>query len=157
MPCLARSVSEERTSVCHKMLPTDEDDEEVVGTEYGHPSLFHDAVLGEKGAGWYDEVADAHVLEDTDEAVEGPTSPPAKSLQRMDSKFSLYGTNARIDCEEVTNLMPRGDGGQVWHAQVLADHFQAPAKLCKPDGTLKARRPMPVVRASDFFSSLSAT
>ena len=43
--------------------------------------------------------------------------------------------------------------GLLWHAQIVDDSYYDP-KNCNPDGTLKNRRPMPIMRAADFFDSL---
>lgn len=78
---------------------------------------------------------------------------------RVASTRSLYGSEASdgIDGERAAAIVPKGGGGLVWHAQVLADGYKPPAKMCRPDGSLKARRPLPQARASDFFSSLVQT
>ena len=146
----------------------DSDDSiEVAGTEYGHPSLWHDAALAD-GAGWYDEtgVGDSIINEDeTEISVDETAKPPPElatttlrpsEMRRMESTSSLYGPAAR-SVADVEKLVPPGDGGLIWHAQVLADDFKPPKKLCRPDGSLKPRRPLPIVRASDFFSSLVQT
>ena len=45
------------------------------------------------------------------------------------------------------------EGGVLWHVQIVADDHDDP-KHREPDGTLKARRPVPQILAADFFSHL---
>ena len=49
-----------------------------------------------------------------------------------------------------------GEGGLIWHAQVVKDGVVLP-RLCNEDGTIKPRRPLPHIYASDFFRSLVKT
>lgn len=48
------------------------------------------------------------------------------------------------------------EGGRIWHAQIVTDDYSNP-KHCLADGSLKPRRPIPHIRASDFFGSLTHT
>ena len=43
--------------------------------------------------------------------------------------------------------------GLLWHVQIVADDFTDP-KHCDAEGRLKARRPVPQIRAADFFGRL---
>ena len=43
--------------------------------------------------------------------------------------------------------------GTVWHVQIVRDDHVDP-KHCDADGNLKPRRPVPQIRATDFFSKL---
>ena len=66
---------------------------------------------------------------------------------------------ATLSDDEAASLDDVADGddadagdGMVWHAQIVADDYNDP-KHCT-DGVLKARRPIPQVRASEFFGLL---
>ena len=132
----------------------DEDEQDYL--QHGHPMLYHaaalDAEVGEEGRGWYDE-SEEHTILETEEASEESAvdGPP---VRRHESTSALYGTT--LSAEATTQLVPAGEGGLIWHAQVLADGYTR-SKCCRPDGTIKPRRPMPHVFATDFFSSLSVS
>jgi len=160
------------------------DDEEDVFNQHRHPSQIHDALLEGGDGKWYAEAeSDEHIVEEKDiavaplkldlpasDAASGEARPsearPSEAgsepggLKRTDSKRSLYGTATQVSGEAAHALCPPPEAGQagglVWHAQLLADNYN-PKRGTLPDGTLKARRPMPQARARDFFSSLVRT
>ena len=45
-------------------------------------------------------------------------------------------------------------GGLLWHASIVSDDFADP-KHCDGEGHLKLRRPVPQIRASDFFGKIA--
>ncbi len=67
---------------------------------------------------------------------------------------SVYGQ--RISAEAAAALVPPSKHGLIWHARLVRDDFHDPA-VTTAAGRVKARRPMPVVTQTDFFSSLSKT
>ena len=82
-----------------------------------------------------------------------PSSPRhTDEAGTTESLLSLYGRPASPD--EATLLCPPGEGGLVWHAQLLTAED---TKFSHADGSVKARRGQLPVRASDFFSSLAQT
>lgn len=150
---------------------SDDDDEQPYGAELGHPALYHEQHLnaqGEELMGWYaDGPEDEHVVEDLEgegsaaevadflPAAGAPPQPPV--LDREDSHRSLYGKRVQRSGEDAASLVPTGLGGLKWHAQIIADWYEVPAKHCRDDGSLKPRRPMPQARAAEFLASLSQT
>jgi len=142
---------------------TDElDDDEQEYLSHGHPALYHAAALGaemgEEGQGWYDDSDDHLILDGEDSpADEAPAAESAAvepKIDRKESTASYYGS--LCSPEQVSQLVPAGAGGLIWHAQIVADAYTS-TKICRADGTIKPRRPLPHARASDFFSSLTWT
>jgi len=67
---------------------------------------------------------------------------------------SLY--RQPVSPEEARQLCPSGDGGLIWHAQVVDDDYLDEANMT-PSGDIKPRRANLMVRSSDFFASLVHT
>lgn len=66
------------------------------------------------------------------------------------STAEVYGGVLTLQDAQDINEAP---GGVIWHCQVVNDDYKHP-KHCFSDGKLKPRRPIPHVRACDFFKSL---
>ena len=135
--------------------PAETAEEEVYGSEYGHAAVYQEMLSQE-----IDDAEHAIVEDDSQEEATAPAAaPPAPGAAFRSPSFrSVYGDAARVTSARAAELAPPGGGGLVWHAQILADSYSAKAKDCLPDGTtLKPRRPLPQVRAADFFSSLVRT
>ena len=68
--------------------------------------------------------------------------------------FDLHeADDALDDVREDGDDDDRG-GGCVWHAQIVRDDFADP-KHCDAAGALKPRRPLPQIRAGDFFAGVA--
>jgi hypothetical protein len=89
---------------------------------------------------------------DEDELHETSVREAEAPLGTAMSVASLYGKP--LDAAALEALMPPGENGIVWHAQVVNDSWRD-AKECAADGSIKPRRPMLTVRAGDFFSSIA--
>ena len=135
--------------------PPGDDEDEVYGSEYGHAAVYHEMLLSHQTSGWYEDgPEDEHAIEEEDDENDAVAPPTLRSP----SMRSVYGNDAKVASAKAAELVPPGEAGLTWHAQVLADDFKAKAKDCLPDGTtLKPRRPLPHVRQGDFFSSLVRT
>ena len=121
-------------------------------------AAYHNMLLATIGWQEEDEAEDEHVFEEEGEEVTVPSGPPSLRVHRQKSMIPVYGAAARITGEEAAALMPIGDGnGLKWHAQILRDDYKAKPKDLDEDGELKARRPLPQARATEFFSSLVCT
>ncbi len=83
-------------------------------------------------------------------ALERFASSMSSSFARTTSNISATSAvTAEMSAPATKNM----EDGLVWHAQIVdGEYFNA--KYCNPDGSLKKRRPFPIVRSSDFFSSL---
>lgn len=95
------------------------------------------------------------LLEDDhhDHHDDAPMMGKTKSMQvgNPECMLSLYGEP--LSSEAVTAAHAPGEGGLVWHAQMVPDDWQHP-KQCTPDGQIKPRRSNLAVHVSEFFRSL---
>lgn len=71
-----------------------------------------------------------------------------------EATFSKYGQPE--DAETAAALCPTGEGGLIWHAQIVLDDWNDKSH-CNESGDIKPRRPILPVRKDDFFSSLVKT
>jgi len=130
-----------------------DDEEEYLS--HGHPALYTSAAfgtdLGEESHDWFAGSEESVLHED--DGSDAEDARPA-DRRRKESTADVYG--AVLPAELASSLVPAGDGGLVWHAAIVAEDFRSKS-LCRADGTIKPRRPLPHARASDFFSSLSRT
>lgn len=67
---------------------------------------------------------------------------------------SKYGEP--VDAATAAQLCPAGEGGLIWHAQIVTDDWKNKAD-CNDEGEIKPRRAILPVRQKDFFSSLVKT
>lgn len=74
-------------------------------------------------------------------------------LVKLKSDAPKYGE--KVGPVEGDEIM-QGTEGLIYTAMLVSDDYDNP-KHCTPEGGLKTRRPMPQVRARDFFSSLART
>lgn len=86
-----------------------------------------------------------------DNAMTPPEKQRSVQFGNPECTLSVYGSP--MCPEAATAAHPAGDGGIVWHAQLVPDDWRHP-KHCMPDGEIKPRRPNLPVRVSDFFKSL---
>lgn len=86
----------------------------------------------------------------SNEAIRSDAGTP---LTRCKSDLPRYGE--KISPEHGDKIM-KGEGGLIYHAFLVSDEYYEP-KHCTEEGSLKSRRPIPQVRARDFFSSLTKT
>eukprot|EP00966_Prymnesium_polylepis_P274150 6333381-Prymnesium_polylepis.1 len=81
------------------------------------------AEMGEEGQGWYDDSDDHLILDGEDSpADEAPAAESAAvepKIDRKESTASYYGS--LCSPEQVSQLVPAGAGGLIWHAQIVAD------------------------------------
>merc|ERR1719223_454847 len=68
--------------------------------------------------------------------------------------LSLYGNP--MSPEQAMEALPQGDGGIIWHAQLLPKDMNDP-DVCNKDGAIRPRRGSLPVRVDEFFSSLTRT
>jgi hypothetical protein len=94
------------------------------------------------------DLADDHKAKAA-EAVEA-----ASPLGPGEVTASVYGR--KLTAEAAAALVPPSQHGLIWHARLVRDDFHDPA-ITTAAGHVKARRPMPVVTQTDFFSSLTKT
>ena len=74
-----------------------------------------------------------------------------RALARMSTREALYGQQFN---EEAAEELEDDSGGRLWWAKIYrTGYFNK--KICNKDGTLRSRRPVPIVFEEDFFRSLS--
>lgn len=95
---------------------------------------------------------DGSILMDIEEECTSPRRTDRAGA--TESSLSLYGKP--VTPERAAELCPPGDGGLIWHAQLLPS-ADSNAYGANPDGTIKPRRGQLPVLGSDFFSSLVQT
>ena len=83
--------------------------------------------------------------------VESPTPPPPPSKNKS-SMFSFLSSGSS-KAAPPSPTHHKSSSGLIWHAQVVSNSFSN-VKVCDSNGKLKSRRPLPIVRADDFFGSL---
>lgn len=91
-----------------------------------------------------------------------PDSEPVDFVQNEDTAYhgdstsleSLYGKP--VTSQEASQLCPPGEGGLVYHVQLVNDSWTS-KKDCTEEGDIKPRRPLMPVRQEDFFKSLVQT
>jgi len=76
-----------------------------------------------------------------------------KTLARLSTKVAIYGQP--VDRQALKELED-DSGGLIWRAKIFRTGYTN-KKISNPDGTLKARRPVPIVFEEDFFRSLSCS
>jgi hypothetical protein len=76
------------------------------------------------------------------------------AVGKSESLVSVYGSP--LPAAEAAAACPPGDGGLIFHAQLVDDDWTHP-KHTDAEGNIKPRRPNLPVRASDFFRSLVQT
>lgn len=103
-----------------------------------------------------------------DEVEEQPSLQSDERVTKpgeAECQLALYGRP--VSAEEAARLCPPGTEGLVWHATIVADDASDGGDASKrrgkyetkflADGSIKPRRGPPLVRATDFFSSLVQT
>lgn len=78
----------------------------------------------------------------------------ASAAPRKDTICTQYGHPESPS--RLAALLPPGPGGLIWHAEIVGDDWFSEAD-CFEDGSIKPRRAILPVRASDFFDSLVLT
>mmetsp|Transcript_27353 Transcript_27353/g.51868 ORF Transcript_27353/g.51868 Transcript_27353/m.51868 type:complete len:505 (+) Transcript_27353:196-1710(+) len=105
----------------------------------------------------------------------GAAKPPKAPELKKDAAASISGLNLRVKAKKFLSKNSRavsgavtGNGrrsvhvkqqhhaGLVWHAQAVCDDY-FDLKNCTQEGQLKQRRPVPIIRASQFFADLEYT
>eukprot|EP00939_MAST-03C_sp_MAST-3C-sp1_P001198 g1198.t1 len=74
--------------------------------------------------------------------------------QKSESLVSVYRRPAKKSVVE--DVCPKGEGGLVWHVQIVSKEWTND-KACDKLGCIKPRRPTLPVRSDDFFQSLRQT
>ncbi|GMH80941.1 hypothetical protein TL16_g08759 [Triparma laevis f. inornata] len=93
----------------------------------------------------------------------GDVTPPKAPERKKDAAASISGLNFRVKAKKFLSknsqsklLGGHHNSGLVWHAQAVCnDYFDL--KNCTQEGQLKQRRPVPIIRASQFFADLEYT
>lgn len=146
-------------------------DDEQDYLRHGHPALYQAAAfgteLGEEVPCWSDDLEEQLEVDRTVgelalnevNSVVGDTAPSKNEtnsvpVSRRTSNADKYGITLPPDL--ANSLMPASKDGLIWHAVIIADDL-VDLRFCTADGSIKPRRPLPHVRASNFFSSLSVT
>lgn len=86
--------------------------------------------------------------------VDRPFREEEGEIGSSQSLVSVYGKP--ISAERAAALLPPGDSGLIWHAELCTDAWKHPQHTDK-DGKIRPRRSILPVLSRDFFSSLVKT